>query len=196
MNKIDSSNLASAPRGYSHMVATQRISEIRMCGDVDFLPTPMIERRTDFEALACFPDLQPFATSAGGDLWCWSTSLSGDQPRIFYVEYWGSSRPYAPSFETFLYRTCLEDASGRWLNDEDELREKIRTISAILRELDQPELASDMEETSNLAYHDTGTDEHKRLGIISWGMLSVEQCRERIATYLGTEYLDEYEGNV
>jgi len=157
------------------------------CGDVDFyLRDEVLSPFVDVFKLAS--ELQPiqrFACTAGGDFWCWKSLTNGLklEPEILLIEpSLHRVAIYSPTFETFLYRTALEDASGRWGIASDELIERIVSMSDGLRKVGIVELADDLKEVAGLPITRFGPGSPPRL-------LDQNQCDFRIERYLGPAYL-------
>ncbi len=143
-------------------------------------------RFTLYEALEELPELFPFAKGAGGNLWCWTIrEPESDNSPITHVENWGEPTEYSPTFETFLYRTALEDASGRWITDD--LPRKLRSIASILSQLNALPLADDLAEAASRKVLDAPGRNESR------GVLTIQDCRERIREHLGVKYLKQNE---
>ncbi len=75
----------------------------------------------------------PFATTAGGDHWCWWPSEHPDAVVLCPHDY-ELGDFYAPSFAGFIYRQLLDYARYVRAEDEQEVRQYLRTAASRLSE--------------------------------------------------------------
>lgn len=188
--------LNSVPSAYRKLVEMEILHDLTPCGDVEFLfADALFGAREHFDAVASNPHLQPFAQTAGGDLWCWTSFRTGHsiEPEILQVCDWRVV-VYAPTFQTFLFRSALEDASGRWDVDSDELPQRIRHMAKILRVVESHELAADLESISREPIADRTPEVVRRHGYQWLGLVNESDARQKIDQRLGGEYLDSKHG--
>ena len=116
--------------------------------DLEWLP---LEEIAEYE----FEDYQisglvPFASTGGGDLWCWQPAFLGpDGPRVIECPHdCTEASVYAPDFRSFLYRRLLDEACACFLDAEgmEEHRSGLlrgfEQVSALLQTEEREMLAS------------------------------------------------------
>jgi len=187
--------LPCVPSAYRKMVELDILHGFRCCGDVSFLyADDLFGARQHLEGQVKVFDLQPFAQTAGGEFWCWTSLRTGllQEPEI--LEFDESTKfvhLYAPNFPTFLYRTALEDASGQWQIKPDELPSDIASMGKVLRKVGAAELGDDLEALSLRPVLDYTPESYRSHGLQLRGLLSQEEVQNRIRQFLGKEFLAE-----
>jgi hypothetical protein len=193
VNLLTLEKLRSVPSGYRQLVALDRLHDIRTGGDVEFLyADALLGAREEFgDGLDQSGPLQPFAQTGDGNRWSWSESTSGENsvPEIWLHEIYRVSR-HAPTFETFLYRSALEDAGGCWGIEAQELPSILLGHAEILADLEAPALAEDLQALSRRPILDQAIEEVRRHGIQQIGVISEVEARDRIRKFLGEVYLE------
>jgi len=188
--------LTSVPSAYRRLVELDLLHDFSPGGDVEFLSgDALVSVRQHVEVVAQNGHLQPFAQTACGDLWCWTTFRTGisSDPEILLVE--DSLKRvvvYAPSFQSFLYRGALEDASGRWEIAPDELPSKISEVAEILRRIDFVSMADDLDAISLRPVQDYTPVRLRAHGLRLLGLLPEEEVQERINRFLIGDHLQKH----
>jgi len=180
--------LENVPVGYRILVAQDQLHEIRLGGDVEFFYSDEIDDyRSDHQVLMDQRHMEPFARTAGGDIWCWTSFRRepGAEPEILLFEdSLGVIVVYAPSFQHFLYRSALEDAWGKWLHEDDSLAELLIQVGQTLQRLDATELGADL--ISLAAVTPFPAEHHPDRQAV----LTMEGLKERLVRYFGPDYVE------
>jgi len=191
----DLERLRDVPASYRELVRLQLLHDFRPCGDVFFLLGKLLcaAGSDPEEAAWAYPHLQPFAQTCGGDYWCWTSLRTGPahEPEILHID--PSSRwvkLFAPTFETFLYRTALEETADEREAEQKGLRRRILETVSILRNVDAAALADDLELLANRTIQDYTPSNLRSCGLKLMGFLSAEEARERITRFVGSNYVD------
>jgi hypothetical protein len=191
----DLERLVSVPSAYRKLVELNIVPYFSACGDVEFLNAEFIfDARQHSEIVETTLHLQPFAQTGSGDVWCWTAFRTGPsgEPEILLIDD-SSERVvvYAPNLQSFLYRTALEDASGRWRILPDELPPTIRAMAKLLRQVDAVALANDLDTLTDRPVKDYTPDRRRGHGLQFLGLLGEEEIQERLKQFLGDEFLDQ-----
>jgi len=193
----DLERLVSVPAAYRKLVELNIVPYFSACGSVEFLNAEFIfDARQQSEIVERTLHLQPFAQTGSGDVWCWTafrTGASGEPEVLLIDDSFKQVVVYAPNFQTFLYRSALEDASGRREIAPDELPPKILGMAKILRQINAVKLADDLDAIGARPVKDY-TPERLRGQLRFLGLLSEEEVQERIKRFLGPEFLQQEHG--
>ncbi len=187
--------LTSVPGAYRSLVERDVLYEVPECGDFGFLSEAdvLTIRENYYDLIKDNTHLQPFAKAWDGALWCWTSFRCGSsaEPEILNIDLYETVIVYAPTFETFLYRTALEDAYGRWLVQPERLGQKIQAMAKVLRGVHAAELADDLDHLVSQPIADY-TPRSMATGTDRWfGFLSQSDADRRIETFLGSAYLNQ-----
>jgi hypothetical protein len=191
----DLERLVSVPAAYRKLVELNIVPYFSACGGVEFLNAEFIfAARQHSQIVETTLHLQPFAQMGSGEVWCWTAFRTGasGEPEILLIE---DRRVvvYAPSFQSFLYRSALEEATGRWEREPKELRQKILAMAKILRQVEAVTLADDLGALGARPVKDY-TPERLRGQLQFLGLLSEEEVQERIRYFLGADFLQQEHG--
>lgn len=158
--------------------------------EAEWVQPPEIETTEMHYSENILPGLVPFAFTGGGDHWCWwkGHTSSQNEPKILCCSHDSDMADIdAPCFASWFYRRCLIYANFVNPKDVDTVTQNLRKWGTVLEQLAPSKMSADIIEVSKKQPRQYHWGPHK---MKAFGFITNDEYDERLAEYLGTEYIN------